>query len=66
VQARHPQRLPSVIVRREERVMRRPESGDLVWNIMLGILDAALVLGMIGATLRDVPVVGRLVRPSRA
>ncbi|HSU38356.1 MAG TPA: hypothetical protein VLJ38_02280 [Polyangiaceae bacterium] len=46
--------------------MRRPDSGDLVWNIMLGILDAALVLGMIGATLRDVPVVRRLVRPSRA
>lgn len=46
--------------------MRRPDSGDLVWNIMLGMLDAALVIGMIGATLRDVPVVRRLVRPRRA
>ena len=46
--------------------MRRPETGDLVWNIMLGILDAALVIGMIGASLRDVPVVRRLVRARHA
>ena len=46
--------------------MARPEADDLIWSIMLGILEAALVVGMIGASLRDVPVVRRLVRVRRA
>ena len=46
--------------------MRLPEADDLVWSIMLSILEAALVVGMIGASLRDAPVVRRLVRVRRA
>lgn len=44
--------------------MRRPD--DLVWGVMLGMLEAALVIGMISASLRDLPVVRRLVRVRRA
>jgi hypothetical protein len=40
--------------------MRRPD--DLVWSVMLGILEAALVVGVVGASLRDLPVVRRLIR----
>jgi hypothetical protein len=46
--------------------MKHPEGDDLVWSIMLGILEAALLVGMIGASLRDVPVVRRLARVRRA
>jgi hypothetical protein len=46
--------------------MRRPDNDDLVWDIMLGILEAALVVGVIGASIRDLPVVRRLARLRRA
>lgn len=46
--------------------MNRSEPTDLVWGIMLGILEAALVVGMIGASIREMPVVRRWVRAHRA